>query len=66
MKYKKTILNQLALIMLGGSILFFVVLYLLSGSGPWDVFVYLSTLFLIALLIVLDFVVQLARDVFNG
>jgi len=66
MKYKKTILNQLALIMLIGSVLFFIILYLLTGSGPWDVFVYLSVLFLIVLLVVLDFVFQLARDVFKG
>lgn len=61
-KYRKTFLNQLAIFMLIGSLLFFVALYLYSGSGTWDVFVYLLVLSLVLLLLLVDFFMQLVRN----
>ena len=61
MKYRKTTLNQLAVFMLVGSLVFFVALYFFSGSGPWDLFAYLSVLIIIFLLLIIDFVIQVVR-----
>jgi phosphatidylglycerophosphate synthase len=61
MKYRKTTLNQLTIFLLIGSLVFFVALYLFSGSGPWDIFLYLWVLALIMFLLIVDFFIQLFK-----
>jgi len=65
-KYQKTLLNQLVLMLLIVSLLFFAGLYLLTGSGPWDVFVYIFVLMIILGIWVLDLLIQFVRDLMKN
>ena len=62
MKYKGTYLNKFVLYATLASIVFFVLLCVFKGSGPWDVFVYLAVAAILLGLLILDFLWQLFQN----